>query len=329
VCSWCMYVAGVHRQPLAGVVDDARSCLRSATPPPLTHAHRALCPCCPSSPTLWQTFDYNALETLLLVTSMFILLAGMTFQSGVTSAGSGAHTALTVLVALVLVSCVSVFVAMLGREVWNSVRFARRRRRAAKQGVHGTIGAQALGLPVPVTGGLGGGGNPRLRRQRSGNSSNLGGASCAPGSGSGASGTWTPNPLLGLLVGSTGVTAPSSRLHRASSQSQLEGSSGDGGPGARAHVLQSPAPLSTPALPPAPPSQRDAHPPSSGSHPSGPSAHRPHPQPQGRLGRVVRLARATAVAVSVRRGSTHLGPQVGKDSEAASASVSIGSLGRD
>ena len=76
-----------------------------------------------------QTFNYNALETLLLVTSMFILLAGMTFQSGVTESGSGGHTALTVLVALVLVGCVALFVAMLGREVWNSARFARRQRR--------------------------------------------------------------------------------------------------------------------------------------------------------------------------------------------------------
>ncbi len=58
-----------------------------------------------------QTFNFNALETLLLVTSMFILLAGMTFQSGVTSPGSGGHTTLTALVAIVLVGCVSLFVA--------------------------------------------------------------------------------------------------------------------------------------------------------------------------------------------------------------------------
>jgi hypothetical protein len=62
---------------------------------------------------------------------MFILLAGMTFQSGVTSAGSGTHTALTALVAVVLVGCVTVFVGMLAREVWNSLRFARRRHRRA------------------------------------------------------------------------------------------------------------------------------------------------------------------------------------------------------
>jgi hypothetical protein len=60
---------------------------------------------------------------------MFILLAGMTFQSGVTLEGSGAHTVLTVLVALVLVGCVALFVAMLGHEVWSSVRFASRQRR--------------------------------------------------------------------------------------------------------------------------------------------------------------------------------------------------------
>jgi hypothetical protein len=64
-----------------------------------------------------QTFNYNALQTLLLVTSMFILLAGMTFQSGVTTPGSSSHTALTVLVALVLVACVTLFLGMLVREV--------------------------------------------------------------------------------------------------------------------------------------------------------------------------------------------------------------------
>jgi hypothetical protein len=55
----------------------------------------------------------------------------MTFQSGVTAAGSGPHTALTVLVAAVLVGCVTLFLGMLAREVWNSVRFARRQRRAS------------------------------------------------------------------------------------------------------------------------------------------------------------------------------------------------------
>ena len=70
---------------------------------------RAPLPSSPSSPP--QTFNYNALETLLLVTAMFILLAGMTFQSGVTSPGSGGHTSLTALVAFVLVGCVTLFVS--------------------------------------------------------------------------------------------------------------------------------------------------------------------------------------------------------------------------
>jgi amino acid transporter len=74
----------------------------------------------------WQAFNYNAMETLYLVTSMFILLAGMAFQSGVTAEGSGPHAALTWTVALVLVTCVGLFMGMLALEVYRSYRFARR-----------------------------------------------------------------------------------------------------------------------------------------------------------------------------------------------------------
>jgi hypothetical protein len=108
---------------------------RQLHPPPLRRVSPAYSfPLCitahapPPNPAK-QTFKYNALEALLLVTSMFILLAGMTFQSGVTDTGSSGHAALTYLVALVLVSCVGVFAGMLALEVWNSVKFARRRRR--------------------------------------------------------------------------------------------------------------------------------------------------------------------------------------------------------
>lgn len=57
---------------------------------------------------------------------MFILLAGMAFQSGVTAEGSGPHAALTWTVALVLVTCVGLFMGMLTLEVYRSYRFARR-----------------------------------------------------------------------------------------------------------------------------------------------------------------------------------------------------------
>ena len=53
-----------------------------------------------------QTFKLNALETMYLVTSLFILLAGMAFQSGVTTEGSQPHLALTYLVLVVLVGSV-------------------------------------------------------------------------------------------------------------------------------------------------------------------------------------------------------------------------------
>jgi hypothetical protein len=80
-----------------------------------------------------QTFRYNALESLLLVTSMFILLAGMAFQSGVTAVGSGPHLLLTYAVAVVLIACVAVFAGMLTLEVWNSLRFARRARKTIRR----------------------------------------------------------------------------------------------------------------------------------------------------------------------------------------------------
>jgi hypothetical protein len=68
------------------------------------------------------------------VTSLFILLAGMAFQSGVTVPGTGSHTALTWVVALVLVACVALFNAMLAREVYRSLRYARRVGAAAGRG---------------------------------------------------------------------------------------------------------------------------------------------------------------------------------------------------
>jgi hypothetical protein len=54
-----------------------------------------------------QTFKLNALETMYLTTSLFILLAGMAFQSGVATPGTGPHTALTYFVMIVLVGSVS------------------------------------------------------------------------------------------------------------------------------------------------------------------------------------------------------------------------------
>jgi hypothetical protein len=50
----------------------------------------------------------------------------MAFQSGVAAEGSGPHVALTWVVALVLVSCVALFVLLLAVELYRSYRFARR-----------------------------------------------------------------------------------------------------------------------------------------------------------------------------------------------------------
>jgi hypothetical protein len=71
--------------------------------------------CCRVVPSIWlcdywQTFKLNALETLYLVTSLLILLSGMTFQSGVAAVGSGPHLALTYIVMVVLIGSVGIAV---------------------------------------------------------------------------------------------------------------------------------------------------------------------------------------------------------------------------
>jgi hypothetical protein len=121
------------------------------------------------------------METLYLVTSLFILLAGMAFQSGVTAEGSGSHALLTWVVAVVLVACVSVFVGMLALEVYRSYRFARRavaavqrvvqagRRRLSNITPTGATGRRLSITTSGVAGSLGGfsGGAPRPVRRES------------------------------------------------------------------------------------------------------------------------------------------------------------------
>jgi hypothetical protein len=103
--------------------------------------------------------------------------AGMAFQSGVTSVGSGPHLALTWLVAIVLVSCICLFFGMLAVELWRSVQFARRvasvvrkassvsgPRRATVRGPAGTaarwtVANPLMAPPPPVVGAV----DPRVR----------------------------------------------------------------------------------------------------------------------------------------------------------------------
>jgi hypothetical protein len=72
-----------------------------------------------------QRAKHNTLESVYLLTSLFVLLSGMTFQSGVAVEGSGSYLLLTYVVAVVLVACVAGFVGMLVLEVLRSIRFAR------------------------------------------------------------------------------------------------------------------------------------------------------------------------------------------------------------
>ena len=47
---------------------------------------------------LLQIFKYNTLEAVYLITSMFVLLSGMAFESSVLVPGSGSYNFLTALV---------------------------------------------------------------------------------------------------------------------------------------------------------------------------------------------------------------------------------------
>jgi hypothetical protein len=98
------------------------------------------------------------MESLYLVTSLFIFLAGMAFQSGVTVEGSGSHSALTWAVALVLVTCVCLFMAMLGLEVYRSYRFARRAVAAVRRTAQAGKRRLSLTPAQPHSGSAGGGG---------------------------------------------------------------------------------------------------------------------------------------------------------------------------
>jgi hypothetical protein len=95
-----------------------------------------MCVCFPPSPCRWQRVKHNTLESAYLITSLFILLAGMTFQSRITAVGSRAHYALTYLVAIVLVACVSAFLGVLAQEVWRSLRFAKKVQALRRQSRH-------------------------------------------------------------------------------------------------------------------------------------------------------------------------------------------------
>jgi hypothetical protein len=145
---------------------------------------------------------------------MFILLAGMTFQSGVTTPGSGPHTALTVLVALVLVGSVLLFLAMLAREVWNSIRFARRQQQARAAAIKRRQSAMPEAATVKRTAASGGSHGAAPTRVGGGGGSvdpnlstgpSLSNVSTTPSSrATGSTGTWTTNPLKG---GSTSLSA--------------------------------------------------------------------------------------------------------------------------
>jgi hypothetical protein len=76
----------------------------------------------------------------------------MAFQSGVAAVGSGPHLALTWLVAIVLVTCIALFLGMLGVEIWRSVRFARRVAAARRVSVSAKVSVGLHGETRVCTG---------------------------------------------------------------------------------------------------------------------------------------------------------------------------------
>jgi hypothetical protein len=139
-------------------------------PPPRFHEHT---PMHTPVPPCQQTFKYNALECMLLVASLFILLAGMTFQSGVAEVGTGPHLFLTYMVAVVIVGCMVLFFTVLSVEVYKSVRFAARASATLRtvSAVQGVTSAEKVKLaPTPAA-------------------------------------TWTTNPLKGITAARNGGEA--------------------------------------------------------------------------------------------------------------------------
>jgi hypothetical protein len=84
-----------------------------------------------------QTFRYNELETAYLVCSVFILLAGMSFQSGILVRGKVTYWMVTYLVALAVVGSAVTFILVLGVEVYRTVRAARPQKLLVRAGSEG------------------------------------------------------------------------------------------------------------------------------------------------------------------------------------------------
>jgi membrane protein implicated in regulation of membrane protease activity len=70
--------------------------------------------------------DYNNLESTFLITAILILLSGMVFLSGGFPAGSVGYVLMTVIVAFVIITCVTTFVALLAFELYKSFRDSER-----------------------------------------------------------------------------------------------------------------------------------------------------------------------------------------------------------
>ena len=76
----------------------------------------------PPHPLVRQNFRYNELEMVYLVCSICVLLAGMTFQSGILNGGLALTVIVTYFVAVLLVGAMGTFVLLLTVEILRSIK---------------------------------------------------------------------------------------------------------------------------------------------------------------------------------------------------------------
>lgn len=93
---------------------------------------------------MWKV-DYNSMESSFIVCSNLILMAGIMFTSSAFPVGSVGYDAMSVVVSILIVSCMALFVCLLVFEVYRSVRLIKlnslaRKLEAAVYGVQTSPG---------------------------------------------------------------------------------------------------------------------------------------------------------------------------------------------
>jgi hypothetical protein len=79
-----------------------------------------------------------------LLCSVFVLLAGMTFQSGILRRGMKSYWAVTALVAIAVIGSVAVFLVVLALEVYRSLQHTKKAHELAKRRATMSVGGTQL-----------------------------------------------------------------------------------------------------------------------------------------------------------------------------------------